>query len=541
LLASVRAPAYHPARMRTLFLRKLTTDPAEAEGHGTGLKRTLGAFDLTLLGIGAIIGAGLFSSIKTMIVGGFNADGTVAMLGAGPGVIFSFMLTAVACGFAALCYAEIAAMVPVSGSAYSYTYAAFGELLAWIIGWDLIIEYAIGNVYVAQSWGDYFQTFLLGLNSDWTLPLWLTRDFQTATAAVAAANATVANAVRGVAVTPENLEAARTALVDWEAAPRLGAWVLSVNLPAFAITILLTVLLYLGVRESARANAIMVFLKVGLVLTFIGLGSWALLTGSKNHWTPMFPNGFQGVWHGAALGFFSYIGFDAVSTAGEETRNPQKDMPRGLIWSLVICTVLYVLVAAVLTGVVPWTELKSNDPLAFAMERMGYGKGVTVFAFGAMVAMTAVLLVFQYGQTRIFMVMSRDGLLPGVFSRVHPRFRTPYISTWVTGLVVAVSCSLMTPDQAIGLCNIGTLFAFILVAIGVIVLRYRSPELPRPFRVPGYPVTPVVAALACLGLIVGLEASNWLRLLYWLAIGLVVYAAYGYHHSVLRRKLRAEP
>ncbi len=520
-------------KLASLFLRKVAT-AEDAAGHGPQLKRALGAFHLTLLGIGAIIGAGLFSSIKEMIVGRFHADGTVAMFGAGPAVPLSFLLTAVACGFAALCYAEVSAMNPVSGSAYSYSYAAFGELVAWIIGWDLIIEYAIGNVYVAQSWGDYFQTFLLGLDESWRLPPWLTTNFQSATVLVAGATRTLADAAAPAA----DLEAARATLAAWDGVPRLGSWVLSINLPAMAITLFLTTVLFLGVRESARANALMVFLKVGLVLAFIGVGTWTLLRRGTHHWTPFAPNGFQGIWQGAALGFFSYIGFDAVSTAGEECRNPQRDLPRGLIGSLAICTVLYVLVAAVLTGVVPWTELKSNDPLAFAMVQMGFEDIATLFAFGAMVAMTAVLLVFQYGQTRIFMVMSRDGLLPPVFARIHRRFQTPHVSTWVTGLVVALSCSLLTPDQAIGLCNIGTLFAFILVSLGVIVLRRREPDRPRPFRVPGYPLTPILAALACFGLILGLERSNWLRLLIWLAIGLVVYAGYGYHHSVRQRSAR---
>jgi APA family basic amino acid/polyamine antiporter len=345
------------------------------------------------------------------------------------------------------------------------------------------------------------------------LPLWLTKDFQSA-AALATSN-------------PESASAF----------PHLFGHAVAFNLPAFAITLLLTVLLWIGVKESARANAIMVVLKLALVATFIGVGTWTILRRHETHWTPFAPNGFKGIWQGAALGFFSYIGFDAVSTAGEECRQPQRDLPRGLIGSLLICTVLYVLTGIVLTGVVPWADLKSNDPLAFAMTRMGFENFATLFAFGAMVAMTAVLLVFQYGQTRIFMVMSRDGLLPPVFSRIHPRFRTPHVSTWVTGIVVALGCSVLTPDQAIGLTNIGTLFAFILVSIGVIVLRRRHPNQPRPFKVPLYPVTPILSALACLGLILGLERSNWLRLLIWLVIGLIVYALYGYRHSKLRNRL----
>jgi len=487
-----------------LFLRKEEHDPVEGE-HA--LTRSLTAVDLTLLGIGAIIGAGLFSSIKEMIVGRFDADGHLMMHGAGPAVMLSYVMTAVACGLAALCYAEVAAMVPVSGSAYSYSYAAFGELVAWIIGWDLIIEYAIGNVYVAQSWGDYFQTFLHGLTG-WELPAYLTKDMQTA--------------------------AAMAAKGTWF--PHLFGHVVAFNLPAFSITMGLTLLLFLGIKESARVNAVMVALKLCLVAIFIVLGVRVILKKGENHWHPFAPNGFKGIWQGAALGFFSYIGFDAVSTAGEECKNPQRDLPRGLIWSLVICTVLYILTAATLTGVVPIGDMTTNDPLAKAMEYMGYSNFATVFGFGAVIAMTAVLLVFQLGQTRIFMVMARDGLLPPVFARIHPRFRTPHVSTWLTGAIVALSCSILTPDQAIGLTNIGTLFAFILVSLGVIVLRYRYPNRERPFRVPFFPVTPILSALACVALIGGLEISNWLRLVIWLAIGLVVYFGYGYRHSVLRRR-----
>jgi len=507
---------------RSLFLRKMHS----TEGHGPGLKRTLTAFDLTLLGIGAIIGAGLFSSIKDMITG------TAALQGAGPAVVVSYLVTAIACGFAALCYAEIAAMVPVSGSAYSYTYAAFGELVAWIIGWDLMVEYAIGNVYVAQSWSDYFQTFLSGLNESWMIPVWLTKDFQSATGLVHGAQAVLANAASSL---PDQ-EAARATLDAWAAAPRLGEWVLSFNLPATAIVIGLTVLLYIGVQESARANAAMVGLKVILILVFLGIGFFHI---DQANWHPFAPNGIHGIWQAAALGFFSYIGFDAVSTAAEECKDPQRAVPRGLIWSLVICTVLYMATAAVLTGVVPIEKITSQDPLAEAFKLMGLSGGATAFAFGAVIAMTAVLLVFQLGQTRIFMVMARDGLLPRTFSKVHEKHHTPYVSTWVTGLLVALSCNVLTPGQAIGLCNIGTLFAFILVSLGVIVLRRREPDRPRPFRVPGYPVTPVLSALACMALILGLERSNWLRLVIWLAIGLVVYFAYSYRNSVLRRELLA--
>lgn len=533
--------------VQQMFRRKSAADVvADAERTELGehkLARTLGAFDLTMLGIGAIIGAGLFSSIKDMITG------NGVMLGAGPAVVISFALTAIACGFAALCYAEIAAMVPVSGSAYSYSYAAFGELVAWIIGWDLMIEYAIGNVYVATAWADYFQTFLHGISGGaWTLPVWLMDDFQSATTAVHQASATLDLASVLDQISPprfahwllsdEVRAQCQTTLAAWSDVPRVplpyyGEAVLSCNLPATAITIALTVLLFVGVKESARANALMVGLKILLILAFLGIGMTHV---DPANWHPFAPNGFKGVWQAAALGFFAYIGFDAVSTAAEETRNPQRDLPRGLIWSLVICTVLYIATAAVLTGVLPIEKITTQDPLAEAFLAMGMTGGATAFAFGAVIAMTAVLLVFQLGQTRIFMVMARDGLLPKVFSRIHPRFKTPHINTWVTGLIVAASCNLMTPGQAIGLCNIGTLFAFILVSLGVIVLRQREPDRPRPFKVPGYPVTPILAALACLGLVIGLERSNWLRLAIWLALGLVVYFAYGVRHSRLAKR-----
>ena len=490
------------------------------------MKRSLSAFDLTMLGIGAIIGAGLFSSIKEMITGRVLADGSL-FVGAGPGVILSFAITAMACGFAAFCYAEIASMYPVSGTAYSYYYVAFGEVIAWMIGWDLMVEYAIGNVYVAASWSDYFTNFLRGIsNGAIHVPEWLGMDFQSATMKVKAATDMLAAGTASAA----DLASAKETLAAFADAPRIGHWVFSVDLPAALITLLLTVLLFVGVKESARLNTFMVILKVGLVVAFIAIGFGHIDT---NNWTPLMPNGFTGVWHGAALGFFSYIGFDAVSTAGEEAKNPQRDLPRGMIWSLIICTVLYILTAAVLTGVVNWKQLEGNDPLAEAFEKIGMHGASTAMAFGAVIAMAAVLLVFQLGQTRIFYVMARDGLLPKVFSSVHPKYQTPHVNTWLVGIVVAILCSVLTPDQAIGLTNIGTLFAFVLVALGVIALRIREPHRPRPFKVPGYPVTPILAALACLALIFGLEASNWWRFVIWLGIGLVFYFLYGYRKSKL--------
>jgi basic amino acid/polyamine antiporter, APA family len=485
-----------------LFRRKSAADAlGESQLAEHSLKRTLGAFDITMLGVGAIIGAGIFASFGQAAAG---ADGLV---GAGPALMLSYLLTAVACGFAALCYAEIAAMVPVAGSAYTYSYIAFGEIVAWIIGWDLTIEYAVGNIYVAASWADYLRSFLRGtLGVDF--PAWLATDLQTAakTPAIAAV------------------------------APHIGDFVVAFNLPAFLITVLITALLVIGVKESARFNTGMVVFKVSLVLTFVVVGSFFV---DKSNWTPFAPNGWKGIWTGASIAFFSYIGFDAVSTAAEETRIPQTDLPRGIIGSLAICTVLYIATAAVLTGLVPYYKLATADPLAHALELLGFRHLASFMALGAVVAMTAVLLAFQLGGTRVFFAMGRDGLLPPAFARVHPRFRTPYIGTIITGTVISLSPSLLTESQALELTNIGTLFAFVLVSFGVIALRIRDPDRPRPFRVPGYPVTPLLSAGCCILLMLGLPASNWWRFGIWLLLGLVIYFAYGRKRSRLARVRRA--
>jgi APA family basic amino acid/polyamine antiporter len=484
--------------VRALFRRKPITDAVTEVEGGVTLRRSLGAFDLTLLGVGAIVGAGIFSSVGQMAAGGAHYPG------AGPGLMLSFLLTAAACGFAAMCYAEIAAMCPLAGSAYTYAYVALGEVVAWVIGWDLIIEYAIGNIYVAQSWGDYCRSFLRGaLHVDF--PAWMASDVQTA------------------ARTPEIAAAA----------PHLGKVVIAFNLPAALIVGLITVLLVIGIKESARFNAVIVGIKILLVSGFVGVGAFFV---QPAHWHPFAPNGLRGIWSGASLAFFSYIGFDAISTAAEETRNPQRDLPRGMIWSLVICTVMYVATAAVLTGLAPWQQLGTGDPLALALRLVGLEKLATVMSFGALIAVTAVLLVFQMGQPRIFMAMSRDGLLPPVFGRIHPRFRTPAVGTVLTGLFVAVSASFLTGDQALELTNIGTLFAFVLVSVGVIALRSHSPQIERPFRCPGYPVTPILSIAACLLLMAGLEWTNWVRFAVWLLVGGVIYHFYGRKHSRLSRR-----
>ncbi|MEO5767626.1 MAG: amino acid permease [Polyangia bacterium] len=474
---------------RGIFERKpiaaVLADSERAEGR---LRRALGTGDLTLLGVGAIVGAGIFSSIGQM------AAGTADQPGAGPALIVSYLLTAGACALAALCYAEIAALVPVAGSAYSYAYAALGELWAWIIGWDLILEYAIGNVYVAQSWADYFRSFLRGAFGV-DLPAWMATDLQTASADLAIA----------------------------AVAPHLGGLVVAFNLPAAAITIALTFLLCAGVRESARVADALVVFKLLLIGVFLVVGAAYV---QPAHWRPFAPGGWRGIWTGASLAFFSYIGFDALTTAAEESHDPQRMLPRAMLASLVICAVLYVAVAAVMTGLCPSAELAVGDPLARALRAAGLDRLATSMAVGAVLAVTVVLLVFQMGQSRIMLVMARDGLLPRAFARVHGRRRTPVFATVVTGVFVAVAPTFLTPAQALELTSIGTLFAFVVVAAGVIALRLREPERPRPFRCPGYPVTPLAAIVACLSLMMGLPAANWWRFGIWLAVGLCVYAAH---------------
>jgi APA family basic amino acid/polyamine antiporter len=396
-------------------------------------------------------------------------------------------------------------MVPVAGSAYTYAYVALGEGIAWIIGWDLIIEYAVGNIYVAQSWADYLRSFLRGAFGV-DFPAWMATNLQTVAADPAL------RAIAPVLETP------------------FGTLHVGFNLPAALVVAALTVVLVRGVKESARLNAALVVLKLVLVVGFVALGAAYV---EPAHWHPFAPHGFRGVWAGASIAFFSYIGFDAVSTLAEETRNPQKDLPRGMMWSLGLCAVLYVCVGGVMTGLVPAAELAAGDPLAVALRAVGLERAATVMSLGAIVAMTAVLLVFQVGQPRILYAMARDGLLPPAFGRVHARFRTPALGTVLTGLFVGLAPTFMTQDQALELTNIGTLFAFLLVALGVIVLRVREPGRARPFRCPGYPVTPVLAALSCVVLIAGLPAANWWRFAVWLAVGLVVYFGYGARRSRL--------
>ncbi|MEO8169209.1 MAG: amino acid permease, partial [bacterium] len=483
------------------------------EGGAGHLKRTLGSFDLIALGVGAIIGTGIFAVIGTAAAGGADH------LGAGPGIALSFIITAIACAFCALCYAEFASLVPISGSAYTYSYATMGEMVAWIIGWDLIIEYAVGNVAVAIAWAAYFHQLFDGMGVH--IPAWISVDYRSAhqaADAVAAAGGVVDPAIS------LNYEA-------WVGHPTIGGIPIIFNFLAFIIVMAVTWLLVRGVKESARANNVMVVLKVIILLFFIGVGATYV---KPENWTPFMPNGFAGVWTGASLIFFAFIGFDAISTAAEECKNPGRDMPIGIIGSLIACTVIYVATAMVLTGMEPWSNLGVADPLAFAFSKHGLNWSAGIVSLGAVLSMTAVLLVFQLGQPRIFFAMSRDGLLPKYFAKVHPKYQTPHITTIWTGIVVGVVSGFANINEIVELTNIGTLFAFVLVCLGIIILRRTDPDRKRVFRTPWVPLVPILGIAMCIYLMAGLPWVTWVRFGVWLLIGLVLYFTYGFWKSKLR-------
>lgn len=502
--------------LRGIFRTKNLDDllaATQEEGHK--LKRSLGPINITLLGIGAIIGAGIFATVGTA------SAGDASRPGAGPSLMLSFAITAIVCAFTALCYAEMAAMVPISGSAYTYSYATLGELVAWIIGWDLILEYAIGNVAVAISWANYFRSFMqdaFGIN----IPDWLATDFRTA---------------RKIPGLLEN-------------APHIFGKPIVFNLLAFGIVMLITVVLVWGIKESAGFNAGMVMIKILVLLFFIGAAFYFVSPSTmEKNWHPFQPNGWGGTLAGAAVVFFAYIGFDAVSTVAEETKNPARDLPIGIIASLVICTIFYVVVAAVFTGLIPYNELvrrlstEQAEPLTMALNHVAPNArwASAVVAFGSVIAHTAVLLVFQLGQPRIFFSMARDGLLPPVFAKVHPKFKTPHVTTILTGVIVGGFAAVMSIDEMVDLTNIGTLFAFVLVCIGITILRYKDPHRHRPFRVPlGAWFLPMLGAVSCLFLMYYLPPTSWWRFVAWLMIGLSVYLSYSYSRSNIGRGIRPE-
>ena len=492
-----------------------------ADGHDA-LRRHLGPIQLTMLGIGAIIGAGIFSTVGTAAAGGASHPG------AGPALILSFVLTAVTCGFAALCYAEFASMVPISGSAYTYAYATLGEIVAWIIGWDLIIEYAVGNVAVAISWSGYFQELLrvVGLR----MPDWLGIDYRSAAQAAAQVKTALAQGPEALAALGDATLRAGQAFGH---APRLFDIPIVFNFPAFAIVGVITAILVIGIRESAWFNTSMVVLKLLIIAFFVIFGAFYV---KPENWHPFAPNGTLGIFSAAAIIFFAYIGFDAVSTASEEAKNPKRDMPIAIIASLVVCTIIYILVAVVLTGMLPWTQLGTAEPLATAFSLRGMTWPTLIIALGAVFATTSVLIVFQLGQPRIFFSMARDGLLPKFAAAVHPRFRTPYKTTILTGIFVALLAAVANINEVVELTNIGTLFAFVLVCIGVTVLRFQEPERERPFRVPWGPfLLPMLGVISCVFLMIHLPPASWWRFIGWLVLGMAIYFAFGYNHSAVGR------
>ena len=469
--------------LKTKSIEQLVGD---AESGAKALKRTLTAMDLTLLGIGAIIGTGIFV-----------LTGTAAANQAGPAIVLSYVLAGLACAFAALCYAEFAAMIPISGSAYTYAYATLGEIFAWMIGWDLILEYAVGSMTVAVGWSGYFQRILAGFGMH--LPAWMS------------------------------------------AAPAAGVEGAIVNLPAIIIVLVISCLLVIGVRESARFNAVMVAVKLAAILFFIVVGVGYV---KPENWSPFMPYGWAGITAAAAVVFFAYIGFDAVSTTAEEAKNPSRDLPIGIIASLIICTVLYLSVAGILSGIIPVVAYKAdaaflNAPVGYALAVINQDWAAGLVSAGAVAGITSVLLVMLMSQPRIFFAMSRDQLLPPGVSKVHPKYRTPYITTLITGVVVAIVAG-FTPIQILGeMTSIGTLFAFVVVSVAVIILRIQRPDARRPFKVPGGHIIPVLGVLSCTYLMIALTVMTWVRFLVWLDLGMIIYWFYGRTHSQLANHAEA--
>jgi APA family basic amino acid/polyamine antiporter len=526
--------------MANILIRKplsmLTAEAGESGEHS--LKRTLGVFQLTALGVGAIIGAGIF------VMSGLGAHY------AGPGLMLSFVLSGLGCAFAGLCYAEFAAMIPLAGSAYTYAYATLGEFFAWIIGWDLTLEYAMGASTVSSGWSNHFIELLDMLHIK--MPLWLAYDHWTG---LEMAEKSIA---RQIALTDHSLVPGTQAFLarisdlvaaqspdlvrrahDLLGAPRLFGTEIGFNLPAFLIALVITAILTIGIKESARFNATIVVVKVSVVLFVIGLGVMYVHPGNWGHgWSSFAPMGFSGIGAGAAYIFFAYIGFDAVSTTAQEAKNPQRDLPIGIIASLLICTVLYIAVAGILTGMVPWQNVNVEAPVARAFMDRGLDVAADVITLGALAGLTSVMLVMLLGQTRVLYAMANDGLLPRkFFADIHPRFRTPWKNTILVGLLAAVVGSL-TPISDIGkMVNIGTLLAFVIVCVAVVFLRHTNPDQKRPFRTPWVPLVPILGVLFNGYMMYKLGWVNWARLIGWLIIGLFVYFGYGRHHSRVQAAL----
>ena len=561
--------ANHLFRKKSIpfILREAETGLGDAEGHHTSLKKVLGVRDLTFLGIAAVIGTGVFTAIGSASYHG------------GPAVVLLFGITAIACGFAAFCYAEFASTIPVSGSAYTYSYVAFGEIIAWIIGWDLLMEYAIGNIAVAISWSQYFVRVLDGFGLH--IPPWLTMDYFTAHKGFNEAGNTLTSIDSTL----------RNAYEAWTQAPVIGNFRIIMNIPALLIVILITYIVYIGIRESKKANNVMVLIKLAIILVVIIAGAFYIKT---DNWANFMPNGFSGVLSGVSAVFFAYIGFDAISTTAEECKNPQRDLPRAMFNTLIICTVLYCVLVLVLTGMTHYSKLNVADPLAFVFKNQnsqvsGWISGI--ISLSAIFVIASVLLVYQLGQPRIWMSMSRDGLLPKIFSRIHPKYKTPSFSTILTGIIVGVPALFLNLDVVIALTSIGTLFAFVLVCGGVLVLESQPDRPVSKFKVPfisgkyiipvlfisaivliaiyspshfsyiftkeGFPMAvfwivaaivsilsfvknfsliPVLGLLSCFYLMAQESHTNWYRFIIWLLIGLVIYFTYGYKHSHLVKK-----
>ncbi len=556
---------------RKKSLDKILSDAAagESDGHNAGLNKVLGVKDLTFMGIAAVIGAGIFSTI-----------GTAAFNG-GPGIAILFVITAITCGFSALCYAEFASRIPIAGSAYTYAYVSFGELAAWIIGWALILEYSIGNIVVAISWSGYFNNLLEGFHIH--LPGWLVTNTSNAQLGYEEALKGLMSG-RPLASLTSHARMGYDAIIN---APVIAGWKIILNIPAFVIVVLITALAYIGIKESKRTTNAMVIFKIIVIVFVIIIGFFYVDT---TNWTPFMPNGFGGVLAGVSAVFYAYIGFDAISTTAEECKNPQRDLPRGMIYSLIICTVLYILVALVLTGMVNYSELKVDDPLAYVFDKLHLNKIGYIISVSAVVATTSVLLVFSLGQPRIWMSMSRDGLLPKQFAKVHPKFKTPSFATIVTGLMSGLPVLFVGSGLMTDLTSIGTLFAFVLVCFGVLVLPRLAKNNSGAFQIPyingkylipaiilattylfrlrinnafanfgtesyqeilfllfmvialitsylsfakSFSFIPVAGALCCLYLMIEIPAISWVWFFVWMGIGLVIYFLYGKRKSKL--------